>query len=328
MLDHEGTAQPWPKGREFDPLFQRSMMETMTIGTDQMPNGRKKLTHAQGAVAKIRFIPQNTDQHNLSGLFRTGADYGLIRYSDVFNPNVSNPKTLAGAALKFFRDGIHSGNTVLMTSFNSEPSHNFLKEDFCSIVEKPLNRCSMETIQPKLAVVDILAFGNSSLDLAEHHADSSLRSYYGFDPIVQPFKIRMQQELNLRHQFPDSFVMEANEQILSLQIKPGSRIAKVWCTVEPWDTKEVYCGDLVTTSEFITSVVADQKLFFTHQVMKEDCEMRPEWEDYLPKWDGRIEDDISQMPVSDLKQAMYEEIYSTQATQDDWTCPFKYLFDY
>jgi len=34
------------------------------------------------------------------------------------------------------------------------------------------------------------------------------------------------------------------------------------------------------------------------------------------------------MPVSDLKQAMYEEIYSTQATQDDWTCPFKYLFDF
>jgi len=57
MIDHEGTSQPWPQGHDFDPLFQRSMMETMTIGTDQMPNGRKKVTHSQGAVAKIRFIP-------------------------------------------------------------------------------------------------------------------------------------------------------------------------------------------------------------------------------------------------------------------------------
>ena len=68
-------------------------METFDRGTDQMPNGRKKLVHAQGAVAKVRFITQNTDQHDLSGLFRTGADYGIIRYSDLFQPNEANPKT-------------------------------------------------------------------------------------------------------------------------------------------------------------------------------------------------------------------------------------------
>lgn len=142
------------------------MLETFDKDTDQMPAGRQKLTHAQGPVGLVRFVPQNTDKHNLSGLFRTGADYGIIRYSDTFKPNKQKPKTLPGAALKFFRDGIHSGNTVMMTDFNSQPSHNFLKADFSSVVSKPLNRCAQETINTKLATVDILSMANSSLDLA------------------------------------------------------------------------------------------------------------------------------------------------------------------
>ncbi len=81
------TAQSWPKGREFQPMFERSMQETMIKSTDMMPAGRTKLAHAQGAVALVRFIPVNTDMHDLSGLFRSGADYGIIRYSDTFAPN-------------------------------------------------------------------------------------------------------------------------------------------------------------------------------------------------------------------------------------------------
>ena len=119
-----------------------------------MPAGRLKLTHAQGAVALIRFIPTNTDMHDLSGLFRSGADYGIIRYSDVFAPSAEHPKTQAGAALKFFRDDMHSGNTVLMTSNNGRSSHNFLRDDWSSILDMPKNRCSQETIATKLATVD------------------------------------------------------------------------------------------------------------------------------------------------------------------------------
>ena len=80
--------------------------------------------------------------HDLTGLFRTGADYGLIRYSDTFAPSIEHPRTQAGAALKFFRDGIHSGNTVMMTGSNTKGSHNFLRDDFCSILDFPKNRCA------------------------------------------------------------------------------------------------------------------------------------------------------------------------------------------
>lgn len=135
------------------------MHETMDKSTDQMPDGRKKLVHAQGAVAKVRFITQNTDQHELSGLFRTGADYGIIRYSDLFKPNERNPKTQAGAALKFFRDGMPSGNTVMMTTNNFRSSHNFLREDFTTILDMPKNRCAQETIATQLATVDNLFMG-------------------------------------------------------------------------------------------------------------------------------------------------------------------------
>lgn len=84
----------------------------------------------------------NTDSHDFSGLFRTGADYGLIRYSDTFKPNIEHPKTQAGAALKFFRDGMHSGNTVMMTANNVVDSFNFFKQSFSSVLDFPLNQCA------------------------------------------------------------------------------------------------------------------------------------------------------------------------------------------
>ena len=124
----------------------------------------------------------------------------------------------------------------------------------------------------------------------------------------------MEHENGLRHVFPDNYLMQVTEQVMSLRIEPGSRIAKVWCLVEPDDEEEVHCGDLVTTSEFTSSVVADQKLFFAHEVMKQDCEMRPEWEPYLPKWSGRVFDSVMNYPRDEVKQMMLEEIESGMAT--------------
>lgn len=159
----------------------------------------------------MRFIPVNIDVHNFSGLFRTGADYGLIRYSDVFKPNIEHPKTQAGCALKFFRDGLHSGNTVLMTSFNTVDSFNFFKQPFSSILDFPKNKCAQATIFPKMATVDRLAMGNSSLDLARHHADSAMRVMYEDEVVKQPFRLRMVHHPELHDLFPDSFVMESIE---------------------------------------------------------------------------------------------------------------------
>lgn len=71
---------------------------------------------------------------------------------------------------------------------------------------------------------------------------------YANDPVVQPFRLRMDHEDRLRDVFPDSFVMEVTEQILSLHVKPGQRLAKLWCLLNPTDAEEVHCGDIIATS--------------------------------------------------------------------------------
>ena len=69
-----------------------------------------------------------------------------------------------------------------------------------------------------LATVDRLFMGNSSLDLATYHADEGHTLTNFGTPVKQPFRLRLEQEPHLRSAFPDSFVMEANEQIMSLNV--------------------------------------------------------------------------------------------------------------
>ena len=96
--------------------------------------------------------------------------------------------------------------------------------------------------------------------------------------------------------------------------------------IEPDDAEEVHCGDLVTTSEFVTSIVADQKLFFSHEVMREDCMLRPEWEAYMPKWEGRIFETRDRFPQSEVLSKRREELLMNEAGSRDWSCPFEFLF--
>ena len=43
-------------------------------------------------------------------------------------------------------------------------------------------------------------------------------------------------------------------------------------------------GTLVTASETVTSAYGDNMLFIRHQRAEDDIKLRPEWEDYYPKY--------------------------------------------
>lgn len=62
-----------------------------------------------------------------------------------------------------------------------------------------------------------------------------MSAMYASDPVKQPFRLRMEHPDQLRYVFPDNYLMQVTEQVMSLGIEPGSRIAKVWCLIEPED---------------------------------------------------------------------------------------------
>ena len=68
-------------------------------------------------------------------------------------------------------------------------------------------------------------------------------------------------------------------------IHVGQTLWDVWCLENPegepfFDTiKKI--GEIVTTSELVTSMYGDTKLFFRHVRFEEDLEARPEWFDHV-----------------------------------------------
>ena len=72
--------------------------ESFATESDFMPEGRVKLIHAFGSVAKVEFLPIYSDENKYTGLFK-GA-HGLMRISLAGDPGEDN--FTPGLALKLF----------------------------------------------------------------------------------------------------------------------------------------------------------------------------------------------------------------------------------
>jgi hypothetical protein len=87
---------------------------------------RVKTIHAKGVVQKIRWESMGT--HDFTGLFK-GGENGLIRYS-LPVPGGSDGTMLPGIALKFFRNGVFSGNIHAMDGLDPTTTANFFEYQF------------------------------------------------------------------------------------------------------------------------------------------------------------------------------------------------------
>ena len=84
----------------FSALTGQSALTTTDNEWDFMPAGRVKSIHALGGVCKFRIDINNSIY---SGVLKNGTRTGIMRVSG---------KGRAGAAMKFLRSGVSSGNVV------------------------------------------------------------------------------------------------------------------------------------------------------------------------------------------------------------------------
>ena len=95
---------------------------------DEMRDGRLKLAHTQGIVAKVRWTPiAGTDY---SGVQQTGYDDVIMRLSETGMIHEDSKGLKPSVAFKFLRDGEQSDNIVAMPSFGNSGHWNFLKSAF------------------------------------------------------------------------------------------------------------------------------------------------------------------------------------------------------
>ena len=113
-----------------------------------MPEGRLKIFHSRGTVTRVSY--ESVGDHPYTGIFK-GADFGVMRITDVTRTNPDVPFTSPGFGIKWLRTGHRSANGVTMFSFAGQKSFNFLANDWTTHLAEPQNICARMTISAKLA---------------------------------------------------------------------------------------------------------------------------------------------------------------------------------
>lgn len=165
--------------------------------------------------------------------------------------------------------------------------------------------CFLQTVGKKIA------------EATDHVATMSVMDWglYGQDgdeetEPVWPFRLDFEGINN--YGWTDEY--QANFKDQFKQIEAGSVLFNVYAYESPVhklaDPDGQLIGRIVSTSEVVTSLWGDKKLFFRHGRMEDDLMVRPMWEDFLEPWSlGTLEETGLVDPPPEP------------------TCPFFFLFE-
>ena len=150
-------------GPEFQTMFDADPYGSTDTISDTMPPNRIKKVHSRGVHTLVEFIPTNDTPY--TGIFE-GCTHAIMRISEDTMTTPEVPKTSPGHAIKFFRDGMHSANWLAMFSFDGQPSFNFFKNRWSSVLREPDNECTRATKMMLFARASDHPTGNSVMELS------------------------------------------------------------------------------------------------------------------------------------------------------------------
>ncbi|KAI3636662.1 hypothetical protein MIR68_005351 [Amoeboaphelidium protococcarum] len=256
-------------------LFFERMGVSFDHEKDTLPVYRDKLIHTQGVVAKIRWEPV-ASQYNYTGLFASGAQYGLLRFSSGTKPSQSS--ILPAAAVKLFRDNIKSANFMAMFTLDGQESLNFFKNNFTSHVPIPKS-AALKLLVAKFKQGSNLArcLGLSDLATFDQGGKRVDEPMFPFEVSLVPSKkvaeVAERVELALNEvNWKDQFTQQSND-----QMSPNRVLYHVYARDSPRGEFNAHIANIVLTSYFTTSEFGDKKLFFQHQRFEEDMDLRGDY---------------------------------------------------
>ena len=133
-------------------------------------NVRQKYVHQQGIVTKARFVPNELSDRGYSGIFESGSDEVIVRFSEAgqhldgisqsVNPSI---------ALKFLRSGVNSANQFGMIGFDNAKAGqwNFWENSFKSMLPDFKNSDSKKSMCKRN---DVDEEGNSIFEEVFNHS--------------------------------------------------------------------------------------------------------------------------------------------------------------
>lgn len=253
-LSHEEDNLPPFSGNSFSEVLEKlkglfNLTPTFDHGSDELPEGRVKIIHANGSVGKVAFIPEA--DHPFTGIYQTGA-IGLARLSLATPPSDDN--YTPGMAIKFLLPKQPSLNLQVMNLLEGQKENwNYFAKDFSNQIPHPTSW----TLKAIEAIFEWTRSPANDLPLWHLAAWTNEGRFNGIPVFPERIYFRptsLVKDLiaeNSREDFRVSF----------LQV-PFGPIYEVY---GEYQGVEYHVGTLMLESTLLASNYGDKKLFFQHQ---------------------------------------------------------------
>jgi len=170
-------------------IFTQDADLSFSNAFDQLTEGRLKTAHTQGLHAKASWV--SSGDHEYTGLFDTGSDNVLIRFSETTNLTSESTGLLPALAVKVMVDYKSSVNIVAMPSFWSTGSWNFFEYGFKTRVE-PFTKADefyeWSTVRLKLAEGSAFPYVCGYGHFGDRYEDGSMLTDLG-ETVSIPYEI-------------------------------------------------------------------------------------------------------------------------------------------
>jgi hypothetical protein len=226
-----------------------NLSPTFDYASDEVPEGRTKILHANGSVGKVAFIP--TSEHSFTGIYKTGG-IGLARLSLAMP--ASDNSYIPGMAVKFLINNQPSLNLHVMNALEGQEwNWNYFAKDFSNQVAHPTGWILS-------AIEKIFEWTHdpaNRLPLVHLAAWTSEGKPAGIP--VYPERIYFKPAAAVKDIIPESSREDFRLSLAKVSFGPLYEVYGLY------QGNEFHIGTLMLESQILASLYGDKVLFFQHQ---------------------------------------------------------------
>lgn len=233
---------------------------------DELEPGRRKLIHARGAEARLRWVANPNSGY--TGIFATGAECLIGRFSLATAPTAET--TIPALALKIFIAGeAPSRNLHLMHAVDAQQGHNFFAETFSNILP-PAQSLTTRLLAARFAKVtaQLGARDSDPGHLSLEHLAGIQADGETIAAPQTPYQLLFKPTAAARALLQKSTALDDFRQKLA-ELSVGQAIYDIYAQEAGAGPEQArLLGQLVLSSAVLASRYGDEQLYFQHHTAR------------------------------------------------------------
>lgn len=243
-------------------------VKALTAEGDELEEGRHKRIHPFGAEARLRLVISPGAAGGYTGIFRSGAECVIGRFSVASKPKVS--ASIPALALKIFIDGDQpSVNLHLMHSVDGQPGHNFFAQTFSNILP-PASAFATRLLASgfEQSAVQFGAKDPNPGRLTLEHLAGTLPDGNRISAPKAPYQLLFKPTAQAHALMQDASAKD-DFRLKLAGLLVGQAVYDIYTLAEgdPAENARLL-GHLVLTAPVVSSRYGDEKLFFRHNMAR------------------------------------------------------------